>query len=102
MNRTTNQWETLAVELANILPAPIAPTTMAEIEWDDEEHHLAEATAAWSEGHPSNVVMLAKFGKWITVCQSDSYYSGLRELRPDILTPTGRKFRLVPEEETNE
>lgn len=70
------------------------PPTMADIAWDDEAHHLAEATAAWSDGYPSTVIMLNKFGKKIVVYQPSSHYSGMRELNPGILTPTGRKYRL--------
>lgn len=74
--------------------ATTTPPTMADIAWDDEAHHLAEATAAWSEGYPSTVIMLNKFGKKIVVYQPSSHYSGVRELNPGILTPTGRKYRL--------
>lgn len=96
--KITSDLYTLYCEVEALLPAPPAPRTMAEIEWDDEEHYLMEATAAWSDENPSTVVMLGKSGKRITVYQSDPNYSGLRELNPGILTPTGKKYRLEPEE----
>lgn len=87
-------------DLESLLPAPPAPRTMAEIEWDDAEHHLAEATAAWTEGTTSEVVMLHRYGDKIAVCQPEPTYMGFRELNPAILTPTGRKYRLEPEDDT--
>lgn len=100
--KITSDLYTLYCEVEALLPAPPAPRTMAEIEWDDEEHHLMEATAAWSDANPSTVVMMGKSGKRITVYQSDPHYSGLRELNPGILAPTGKKYRLEPEDDHEE
>lgn len=92
-----NYEEEMLYDLEDMLPTPPAPRTMAEVEWSDEEHHLAEATAAWAEGTASEVVMLHRNGDTIAVHQSAPHYTGLRELNPAILTPTGRKYRLGPE-----
>lgn len=71
--------------------------TMESTEWDKESHERAEAIAHWSNSEPSPVIMLGKEGKKIAVYQDSSWFQGMRMLNPAILTPTGRKFKLVPE-----
>lgn len=77
--------------LLKVLP-PLPRLTMAEIEWDDEKHYLAEAEHC-SLG---KVIMLSRSGH-----RSDIYYlrSGVdgRVIgldSPDKLTPTGRRYVL--------
>lgn len=77
---------------ANFILAHTTPPTMADVEWDDELHYLAEAE------HPKlgKVIMLSRSGH-----RSDIYYlrSGVdgRVIgldSPDKLTPTGRRYVL--------
>lgn len=81
--------------LETLIPASNRPT-MGEIEWDRKSHERAEAIAHWSNADPSPVIMLSPEGKKIAVYQDSAWFQGMRILNPDILTPTGRKFKLVP------
>lgn len=75
-----------------VLP-PIPKLTMAEVEWDEDEHYLAEAE------HPDygSVIMLSKGvepGVIHVMCYGDK---GDRVIQADTedLTPTGRRFILT-------
>lgn len=81
----------LAVRAA--LP-PRPQPTMAEVEWDDDEHYLAEA----EHEYQGAVTMLAKntYG-WI-LC----FRRGGREVftaDPRLLTPTGKRYTLTEVQE---
>ncbi|OIR41178.1 hypothetical protein BJP08_08100 [Corynebacterium sp. NML140438] len=69
-----------AKALLDLLPEP----TMAELEWDDDAHHLAGATTP--DGHEV-VMMWHDVGEEI-ICNDWSWV-------PDSLTPNGKKYRLV-------
>lgn len=83
-----------------LAPEPATPRTMAEIEWNDVEHHLAEALF----GDTRKVVMLARdtdeegdWSEWVH-CRMEDGSTDLIE--KEYLTPTGRKYRLEPEDGT--
>lgn len=59
--------------------------TMADVEWDDEKHHLAGATTP--KGH--DAVMM-----WCDEEDTGHIVTDLGEWRPDQLTPNGKKYEL--------
>lgn len=77
---------------ANFILAHTTPPTMAEVEWDDGEHFLAEAEQT-------------KYGQAIMLGLDETgfiefFVPRLRECRydaahPDTLTPTGRRYTLT-------
>lgn len=73
-----------------------APSTMADIEWKDEEHHLAEATTAEGEA----VIMLAEestdTGEITGVIYCANKRGEVDGWQAFDLTPTGWRFHLVP------
>ena len=80
-------------EVATILPPRPRPT-MAEIEWDDDIHYLAEAE------HPDygKVIMLFKNRlDWISCFYQER--SALFSEDPSLLTPTGRRYTLTEVQE---
>ena len=66
--------------------------TMAEIEWDDDKHYLAEA----EHKHQGTVVMLSsdKYGL-IQVFKPGMAYDKTGESDPELLTPTGKRYTLT-------
>lgn len=73
---------------------PLPRLTMAEIEWDEEEHFLAEAE------HPNwgKVVMLYEFDEFISFMQtSDGPKVALGDVK-ERFTPTGRRYVLQGKE----
>ena len=87
-------------DLEDMLPAPPAPRTMDEIEWDDAEHHLAEARVAVDglDGNISDTVIMLGVNRFGNVSALDTSTWGAWALSKDTLTPTGRKYRLEPAE----
>lgn len=83
-----------AEELDSIInPAPL---TMAEIEWDHDTHYLAEADTK----RYGKVVMIREFDGYIGIHMlADHYVAKFDTMNPVALTPTGRKYKLVPESE---
>lgn len=81
--------------LLKVLP-PLPRPTMAEIEWDDEKHYLAEAEHC-SLG---KVVMLSKIcgGEEIYYIRQGFKGELLTFASPDKLTPTGRRYVLQDKE----
>ncbi|MCG7243800.1 hypothetical protein [Corynebacterium sp. ACRPS] len=77
--------------LLKFLP-PLPRPTMAEIEWDDDKHYLAEAEHC-SLG---KVVMLSKIcgGEEIYYIRQGFKGELLTFASPDKLTPTGRRYVL--------
>lgn len=77
---------------ANFILAHTTPPTMADVEWDDELHYLAEAeNRAWGK-----VIMLfkkAKTGKILSHFHEDGEQCFVC-LDPCDLTPTGRRYIL--------
>ena len=82
-------------ELESLLPTPPAPRTMTEIEWSFSEHHRAEA----EHSVYGKVVMMELDGTGDIVVLMDE---GLLSVSPSALTPTGRKLRLIPDEDVPE
>lgn len=81
----------LCKEISKALP-PIPHPTMAEIEWDDDKHRLAEAE------HPThgNVIMLNDLpdvGR-IKVLFKEEERFHISHTYPESLTPTGRRYVL--------
>lgn len=76
---------------ANFILAHTTPPTMADVEWDDELHYLAEAE------HPDwgKVVMLYEFDEFISCMQtSDGPKVALSDTKENF-TPTGRRYELT-------
>lgn len=79
---------------ANFILAHTTPPTMADVEWDDELHYLAEA----EHSEYGNVIMVSKardtgeiyYLRWGSTGRLMALDS------PDKLTPTGRRY--VPQE----
>lgn len=73
--------------ILSVLPPKPAPT-MAEIEWDDDKHYLAEAVVTPSY---DKVIML-----WVTAGGLISIIEGglMRGESPENLTPTGFRYTL--------
>lgn len=77
-------------EILKALP-PLPRPTMAEIEWDDEKHYLAEATS----DQFGRVIMLRK-GKegYIEFIVPGEPECGTLVAYTEYLTPTGRRYTL--------
>ena len=75
---------------------PLPRPTMAEIEWDDDKHYLAEAA------HPDHgkVIMVGRKGNLLI---DVFYFSGMRNkvssLYATDLTPTGKRYTLTEVQE---
>lgn len=83
--------------LAKFLP-PRPQTTMAEIEWDDDKHYLAEAM------HPEHneVLMLVKHcfsGNIGFLYKDEDGYNDILYTAPENLTPTGKRYTLTEVQE---
>ena len=86
---------TIARALTAALPPKPQPT-MAEVEWDDEKHFLAEA----EQSKYGQVIMLALDGTGFI----EFFIPRLGEYRygavlPDTLTPTGKRYTLTEVQE---
>lgn len=77
---------------ANFILAHTTPPTMADVEWDDDEHYLAEA-----ETNGVKVVMLAQHGDVIRCIQPPNAGGIVVGLPRQELTPTGRRYTLTEE-----
>ncbi|TRX51557.1 hypothetical protein [Corynebacterium guaraldiae] len=78
-------------EILTALPPKPRPT-MAEIEWDNDVHYLAEAElAGWGK-----VTML-----WVSTIGNISVIGDglIRDVRADSLTPTGKRYTLTEVQE---
>lgn len=81
---------------ADFILAHTTPPTMAEVEWDDEKHYLAEATHLVYE----TVLMLGQDSydaiKFLALNRADSKTVWGQ---PRDLTPTGRRYTLTEAQE---
>ncbi|WP_284785261.1 hypothetical protein [Corynebacterium rhinophilum] len=79
--------------LAALPPKP--RPTMAEVEWDDNEHFLAEAE------HPDwgKVAMLRESGLIIFVQPIEKKIGDIQVARVEELTPTGKRYTLTEVQE---
>lgn len=77
---------------ANFILAHTTPPTMAEIEWDDDKHFLAEA----EHEDGSDTIML-----WKTTsgCISIIRNGLVGAVYPDTLTPTGKRYTITEVQE---
>lgn len=70
--------------------------TMAEVEWDDELHYLAEAEHAIF----GKVIMLRlNAHNLIDFIAPECYESRFKDTSPENLTPTGRRYTLTKVQE---
>lgn len=89
----------LVPERRHIIEKALPPRpqpTMAEIEWDDDRHYLAEADHATTRKvimlHPTSDGKIECLNKW------DGLYR-IYWLTPEYLTPTGRRYTLTEVQE---
>lgn len=72
---------------------PLPRPTMADMEWDDDEHYLAEAE------HPIYGKVIMLFQSWNSGYIYFTYRSGVEQCHvysmPADLTPTGRRYTLT-------
>ena len=81
--------------IEKVLPPKPLPT-MAEIEWDDDKHYLAEAE------HPDfgKVIMLGLNAySLIDFFAPERYASRFKDTSPENLTPTGKRYTLTEVQE---
>lgn len=81
-------------EILKALPPKPQPT-MADIDWDDNEHFLAEAE------HPDwgKVAMLRESGLIIFVQPIEKKIGDIQVARVEELTPTGKRYTLTEVQE---
>lgn len=82
---------------ANFILAHTTPPTMADVEWDDEKHYLAEAEHS-EYGKVTMVSKAASCGD-INYLRTGTNSCLLSLGSPDKLTPTGRRYVLQGGEE---
>ena len=69
--------------------------TMAEVEWDDEKHYLAEAESS----KLGKVVMIRKTGGLIEFTMKPYTPQTKGAIWPEKLTPTGKRYTLTEVQE---
>lgn len=75
---------------------PRPQPTMAEIEWDDDKHYLAEAEVRTESEGGVKVVMLNPTPSRQVLCLHRAYSTpGAYRVSPDHLTPTGKRYALM-------
>lgn len=79
-------WKYHAYILAALPPKP--RPTMADVEWDNDKHYLAEA----EQENGGNVIMLWKFKMGYTSVIGDGYVASVES---KYLTPTGKRYTLT-------
>lgn len=85
---------TLGEHIVTVLPPRPRPT-MAEVEWDDDKHYLAEAEhSAWGK-----VVMLRESALIIFVQPIEKRMGDIHVARVEELTPTGKRYTLTEVQE---
>lgn len=81
---------------ANFILAHTTPPTMAEVEWDDDKHYLAEA----EQNVHGQVIMLGLDADGLIEYFVPRFYAQRYDAaRPDTITPTGRRFTLTEAQE---
>ena len=76
---------------------PVPRPTMAEVEWDDDKHYLAEAEhVSWGK-----VIMLSesRLNKTIFMLANSGYSSFVKPVHSGELTPTGKRYTLTEVQE---
>ncbi|AMO89710.1 hypothetical protein WM42_2008 [Corynebacterium simulans] len=79
---------------ANFILANTTPPTMAEVEWDDDKHFLAEAENALG----MRFLMVCKHDSFNIRCLGSSTLQG-RIIGAEFLTPTGKRYTLTEVQE---
>ena len=79
---------------ANFILAHTTPPTMAEVEWDDELHYLAEAE---HKGQGLVIMLSSGRGDGIKFFKKDQGYVFTSD--PSLFTPTGRRYTLTEVQE---
>lgn len=81
-------------KVIKVIPEPPRPT-MADVEWDDDKHFLAEAE------HPDwgKVVMLRESALIIFVQPIEKRMGDIHVARVEELTPTGKRYTLTEVQE---
>ncbi len=75
---------------------PRPQPTMAEIEWDDDKHYLAEAEVRTESEGGVKVVMLNPTPSRQVLCLHRAYSTpGAYRVSPAHLTPTGKRYALM-------
>lgn len=77
--------------IEKVLPPKPQPT-MADVEWDDDKHYLAEA----EQENGGNVIMLWKSKMGYTSVIGDGYVASVES---KYLTPTGKRYMLTEVQE---
>ena len=80
---------------ANFILANTPAPTMAEVEWDDDKHYLAEAETP----ELGKVVMLRKTGGLIEFTMKPYTPQTKGAIWPEKLTPTGKRYTLTEVQE---
>lgn len=81
--------------IRDVLPPKPQPT-MADVEWDDDKHFLAEANhPTWGR---SAMLGLDKDG-WIEVISWDEDGPAIHSVTPYYLVPTGKRYTLTEVQE---
>ena len=81
-------------EIKRVVPPKPRPT-MAEVEWDDDKHYLAEAQV----GDGIKVTMLLERGEFISCLQLPNGGDVAIGIPKEDLTPTGRRYTLTEVQE---
>ena len=77
--------------IERVLPPRPRPT-MAEVEWDDDKHYLAEAEF---KGYGPAIMLWETTGECISVIRGGLVWAA----RPEELTPTGKRYTLTEVQE---
>ncbi|MHB2252909.1 hypothetical protein [Corynebacterium aurimucosum] len=91
--------ETPAYAMKSLILSALPPRpnpTMADVEWDDDKHYLAEAE------HPDfgKVIMLGRNAySRIDFFAPERYASRFKDTGPENLTPTGKRYTLTEVQE---
>lgn len=72
---------------------PLPQPTMAEVEWDDNKHYLAEA----EHYYHGRVIMLSEKDGWISYF--DESERAVCDTLTSALTPTGKRYKLTEVQE---
>ena len=76
---------------------PLPQPTMAEVEWDDEKHYLAEAEhPGWGKVIMLGMTPVSKVVRTFTKREGACYFPSVP---PKSLTPTGKRYTLTEVEE---
>ena len=92
--------ETPAYALKSLILAALPPKpqpTMAEVEWDDEKHYLAEAEhPGWGKVIMLGMTPVSKVVRTFTKREGACYFPSVP---PKSLTPTGKRYTLTEVQE---